>query len=105
MRAYSEDIWSTYTEPRGQRRQSNCRPRKAAVLTWSDTRDSMVIKGRWAAVWRSCQKVVPDGEDHEGGDGSQIFEEPGAGPHLLHRLAPEILGLPSDWGSGSHCQL
>src|SRR3954449_3144713 len=58
----------------------------------------MVFKGQWAEVWRSCQKIVPGGEDQEGGDGSQIFEEPG--PHLHHRLAPEIFGQIADGMEG-----
>jgi hypothetical protein len=60
----------------------------------------MVIKGQWAEVWRSCQKIVPSGEDQEGGEGSQIFEEPAAGAHLLPRLAPEIFGQIADGMEG-----
>ena len=30
---------------------------RAAILNWSDVRDSMVFKGRWAEVWR--RPVLP----------------------------------------------
>ena len=46
--------------------------------------------GRRSGEGQRCQKV--GGEDQEGGDGSQVFEEAAAGAHLLHRLAPEIFG-------------
>src|SRR3954469_17018221 len=71
---------------------------RPAILNWSDVRDSLVFKGRWAEVWRSCQKI--GGEDQEDGDGSQIFEEPAAGAHLRHRLAPEIFGQIADGMEG-----
>src|SRR3954471_17588503 len=71
---------------------------RPAILNWSDVRDSMVFKGQWAEVWRSCQKI--GGEDQEGGDGSQIFEEPAAAPHLHPRLAPEIFGQIADGMEG-----
>jgi hypothetical protein len=56
--------------------------------------------GRRSGKGQRCQKVVPGGEDQEGGDGSQIFEEPAAGTHLLHRLAPEIFGQIADGMEG-----
>src|SRR5919112_2847187 len=52
--------------------------------------------GRRSGEGQRCQKVVPSGEDQEGGDGSQVFEEPAAGAHLLHRLAPEIFSQIAD---------
>src|SRR5918995_6015910 len=52
--------------------------------------------GRWSGEGQRCQKVVPGGEDQKGGDGSQVFEEPAAGAHLLHRPAPEIFGQIAD---------
>src|SRR4051794_21451328 len=73
---------------------------RPAILNWSDVQDSMVFKGRWAEVWRSCQKVVPGREDQESGDGSQVFEEAAARAHLLHRLAPEIFGQIADGMEG-----
>src|SRR4051812_48970754 len=51
---------------------------------------------RWSGEGQRCQKVVPGGEDQEGGDGSQVFEEPTTGPHLLHRPAPQIFGEIAD---------
>ena len=52
---------------------------------------------RWGSgEGQRCQKV--GGEDQEGGDGSQVLEEPG--PHLLHRLAPEIFGQIADGMEG-----
>ena len=50
--------------------------------------------GRRSGEGQRCQKI--GGEDQKGGDGSQIFEEPAAGPHLLHRPAPEIFGQIAD---------
>src|SRR3954467_6602667 len=50
--------------------------------------------GRRSGEGQRCQKI--GGEDQEGGDGSQIFEEPAAGAHLLHRLAPEIFDQITD---------
>src|SRR3954464_12816182 len=50
--------------------------------------------GRWSGEGQRCQKV--GGEDQEGGDGSQVFEEPTTGPHLLHRPAPQIFGEIAD---------
>src|ERR671910_958965 len=52
--------------------------------------------GRWSGEGQRCQKVVPGWEDQEGGDGSQVFEEPTTGPHLLHRPAPRIFGEIAD---------
>src|SRR3954447_6243880 len=52
--------------------------------------------GRWSGEGQRCQKVVPGEEDQEGGDGSQVFEEPTTGPHLLHRPAPQIFGEIAD---------
>src|SRR3954447_7575459 len=56
--------------------------------------------GRRSGEGQRCQKVVPGGEDQEGGDGSQIFEEPAARAHLLHRPAPEIFGQIADGMEG-----
>ena len=56
--------------------------------------------GRRSGEGQRCQKVIPSGEDQEGGDGSQVFEEPAAGSHLLHRLAPEIFGQIADGMEG-----
>src|SRR3954451_1272278 len=50
--------------------------------------------GRWSGEGQRCQKV--GGEDQEGGDGSQVFEEPTTGPHLLHRPAPQIFSEIAD---------
>src|SRR3954454_8685084 len=61
--------------------------------------------GRRSGEGQRCQKVVPGGEDQEGGDGSQIFEEPGAGSHLLHRPAPKILGEIADGMEGESQQV
>src|SRR3954451_19827503 len=55
---------------------------------------------RGSCEGQRCQKVVPGGEDHEGGDGSQVFEEPAAGSHLLHRPAPQIFGQIADGMEG-----
>src|SRR3954453_7806882 len=54
--------------------------------------------GRWSGEGQRCQKV--GGEDQEGGDGSQVFEEPATGAHLLHRPAPEIFGQIADGMEG-----
>src|SRR3954468_24600828 len=58
----------------------------------------MVFREHWAVVWRrpALSEVVPSGEDQEGGNGSQIFEESAAGAHLLHRPAPQIFGQIAD---------
>src|SRR3954468_1413769 len=56
--------------------------------------------GRRSGEGQRCQKIVPGGEDQEGGDGSQVFEEPAAGSHLLHRLAPELFGQIADGMEG-----
>src|SRR3954454_5530368 len=56
---------------------------------------------RWGSCeGQRCQKVVPGGEDQEGGDGSQVFEEPAAGSHLLHRPAPQIFSEIADGMEG-----
>src|SRR3954469_12484287 len=52
--------------------------------------------GRRSGEGQRCQKIVPGGEDQEGGDGSQVFEEAAARAHLLHPLAPEIFGQITD---------
>src|SRR3954464_2543233 len=54
--------------------------------------------GRWSGEGQRCQKV--GGEDQEGGDGSQVFEEPTTGSHLLHRPAPQIFGEIADGMEG-----
>src|SRR4051812_12611604 len=52
----------------------------------------------------TCPAFCPRyGEDQEGGDGSQVFEEPGS--HLLHRLAPEIFGQIADGMEGESEQV
>src|SRR3954471_23625507 len=56
--------------------------------------------GRRSGEGQRCQKIVPGGEDQEGGDGSQVFEEAAAGAHLLHRLAQEIFGQIADGMEG-----
>src|SRR4029450_7699422 len=56
--------------------------------------------GRRSGEGQRCQKVVPGGEDQEGGDGSQVFEEAAAGAHLLHRPAPEIFDQIADGMEG-----
>ena len=61
--------------------------------------------GRRSGEGQRCQKVVPGGEDQEGGDGSQVFEEPAAGSHLLHRPAPEIFGQIADGMEGESEQV
>jgi hypothetical protein len=61
--------------------------------------------GRRSGEGQRCQEIVPGGEDQEGGDGSQIFEEPAAGSHLLHRLAPEIFGQIADGMEGESEQV
>src|SRR3954468_17920248 len=61
--------------------------------------------GRRSGEGQRCQKVVPGGEDQESGDGSQIFEEPGAGSYLLHCPAPEILGEIADGMEGESQQV
>src|SRR5690349_14583637 len=58
---------------------------------------------RRSSEGQRCQKV--GGEDQEGGDGSQVFEEPAAGSHLLHRLAPEIFGQIADGMEGESEQV
>src|SRR4051812_16912401 len=47
-----------------------------------------------------ARRIVPGGEDQEGGDGSQVFEEAAARAHLLHRFAPEIFGQIADGMEG-----
>src|SRR3954466_9410172 len=59
--------------------------------------------GRWSGEGQRCQKV--GGEDQEGGDGSQVFEEPTTGPHLLHRPAPQIFGEIADGMEGESEQV
>src|ERR671911_2503958 len=61
--------------------------------------------GRRSGEGQRCQKIVPGGEDQEGGDGSQVFEEPAAGSHLLHRLAPEIFSEIADGMEGESEQV
>src|SRR3954452_12196748 len=56
--------------------------------------------GRRSGEGQRCQKIVPGGEDQEGGDGSQVFEEAAARAHLLHRRAPEIFGQIADGMEG-----
>src|SRR4051812_31977974 len=57
---------------------------------------------RWGSgEGQHCQKV--GGEDQEGGEGSQVFEEPG--PHLLDRPAPQIFGEIADGMEGESEQV
>src|SRR3954447_15498828 len=61
--------------------------------------------GRRSGEGQRYQKVVPGGEDQEGGDGSQVFEEAAVGSHLLPRLAPEIFGQIADGMEGESEQV
>src|SRR3712207_1920044 len=49
-----------------------------AILNWAAARVACCLEGsrRGSCESQRCQKVVPGGEDQEGGDGSQVFEEP-----------------------------